>query len=92
MMYFINVFLQECFTDNHPDVEELKKQRIRVFTFISTLSEQCLGSRVYSLKTYLIIDNATITDAGTYIIEITFGSINPITVQQEINVVVGGMC
>ena len=53
------------------------------------LSEQCIGSDIYNITTYLIIDNATRADAGTYVVEIIFGSINPITLQVNISVVVG---
>ena len=79
----------QCITDNHPDAEELKEQRIRFYFLISILSQQCLGSRIYSLKTYLIIDNATSADAGTYVVEMTSGLLNSITLQLNISVVVG---
>ena len=68
---------------------ELKDQRIRFYFLVSTLSEQCLGSHIFSLTSYLIIDNATSADAGTYVVEITSGSINPITLQVNISVAVG---
>ena len=68
---------------------ELKNQRIRFYFFVLTLSEQCVGSRIFSLTTYLIIDNATSADAGTYVVEMTSGSSNPITLQVNISVVVG---
>jgi hypothetical protein len=77
-----------CTTDNHPNVPELKKQRIRLFFSLTTLGEQCLGSDIFSVKTYLIIDNATSADAGNYTVNITFGATKPDIVEQIINVVV----
>ena len=75
--------------DTHFDVPELKKRRIRLYFLLTTLSEQCLGSKIYRAKTYLIIDSATSDDAGDYIVNITFGFANPIIVEENINVVVG---
>ena len=68
---------------------ELKDQRIRFYFLVSTLSEQCVGSHIFSLTTYLIIDNATSADAGTYVVEITSGLFKQITVQVNISIVVG---
>ena len=93
-MNLLNYHLQglNCITANYPNVPELKKQRIRLFFLLTTLSEQCLGSNIYSVKTSLIIDNATRADAGNYVVNITFGAINPDIVEQIINVVVGMCC
>ena len=89
LINFFSLQGPNCFTDNHPDVPE---QRIRLFFLLTTLSEQCLGSRIYSVKTSLIIDNATRADAGNYVVNITFGVINPVIVEQIIYVVVGMCC
>ena len=93
-MNLLNYHLQglNCTTDNLPNVAEQKKQRIRLYFILTTLGEQCLGSNIYSVKTYLIIDNATSADAGNYTVNITFGAINPDIVEQIINVIVGMCC
>ena len=49
----------------------LRKNRIRSYVLTRTLNEECVGSSIYSLETYLIIDNATESDAGTYEVTLT---------------------
>ena len=81
--------LQECYIDTYPYAEVLKKQRIRFYMLVRTSSIQCQGTIEYSLTTYLIIDNATSADAGTYVVTVTTGSHSPISVQENITVVIG---
>ena len=92
MYNYVHVFsLQDCGIFNHPDREELLMQRIRSYSFQKTLAEQCQGSTIYGITTYLIIDNATSADAGTYEVTVTSGHLDPTSVKEIINVVVG-MC
>ena len=78
-----------CTIANHPGIVELKDRRIRFYFLSTILSEQCLGSKIYTVRTYLVIDDATSDDAGNYTFNITFGSASPIILEETIDVVVG---
>ena len=86
------MFLQNnCTRHSHPNREKLIMQRVRLYHVRRTISEQCGGSTIYGITTYLIIDNATSADAGTYEVTVTSGHLDLTSVKEIINVVVG-MC
>ena len=49
----------------------LRRNRVRSYKITQTINEECVGSSIFSLETYLIIDNATESDAGTYEVTLT---------------------
>lgn len=85
------ILLQSCGNDTHPDVELLREKRIRSYFYSRTISENCLGSSVFSIETYLIIDNATDEDAGRYIVNVTSLNARVFSAVEEVTVIVG-MC
>ena len=52
------------------------------------MSTECSGSSLYSLETYLIVDNATESDAGTYLVNVTTPQYNEPETEQ-VNVTIG---
>ena len=56
---------------------------------LRTIKAECVGSTVYSLETYLVIDNATESDAGTYVVNATIQQHTFLPVTKKVKVVVG---
>ena len=71
--------------DTHPDTPRIRSNRVRTYVITRTITE-CVGSSLYSLKTYLIVDNATEGDAGTYLVNVTTPQYNEIG---QVNVSIG---
>ena len=69
----------------------LRRNRVRSYVITRTINKECVGSSIISLETYLINDNATESDAGTY--EVTL--ISQLEVQRryietgQVNVTIG---
>ena len=54
---------------------------------LRTINAECVGLSVYSLETYLVIDNATESDAGTYVVNATIQHIFlPVTEEVKVEV------
>ena len=68
----------------------LRSRRIRSYLFLRTINKECVESALYSLETYLIIDNATETDAGTYEVTVTTRNLPKVYREiKEVNVSIG---
>ena len=84
---FIYLLQGICGNHTHPNERILRSQRIRSYFMKRTLNQECVGSSVHSVETYLIIDNATEADAGTY--AVTVKAIQQsVTVKDEVNVTI----
>ena len=88
MQFVITTFLpQECHNDSHPEADNLKQQRIRLYHTKDVIhQDDCQSTIVYKLKSYLIIDNATEEDSGEYTINVTttYPGFTPITVTRSV--------
>ena len=87
VLYGITFLPQECHIDNHPETENLRQQRIRVYhTTDVTHQDDCQNIIIYKLKSYLIIDNATEEDSGEYTLEVTttYPGFTPITLIRSV--------
>lgn len=80
------LLFQECRPDNHSDADELKRKRVRLYTHIRTTDRDCRGAVSYTRENYLIIDNATGSDAGDYSVTV-YGADK--TMQKNFSIVVG---
>ena len=74
--------------DNDPRSDILRSNRVRTYVAARAMSTECDGSSLYSLETYLIVDNATEGDAGTYLVNVTTPQYNEPETEQ-VNVTVG---
>ena len=78
----------ECGNHTHPNGDMLRSQRVRFYAMPRKLNEECVGSSVYSLETYLIVDNATEADAGVYVVNVQdIGQVA--SLDDQVNVTVG---
>ena len=75
--------------DTHTDAPRKRLRRVRSYFFSRVSSTGCLGPDTYSLESYLIVDNATVSDSGNYTFRVTTNTFPPRTVQEDINVVIG---
>ena len=74
----------------HTDAHSLRTQRIRsYFKSLTVVESKCLGTGVESLLSYLIIDNATASDAGMYTVNVTTQEIKVFNDIADVNVTVG---
>ena len=74
--------------DNDPRSYILRSNRVRTYLAARAMSTECAGSSLYSLETYLIVDNATESDAGTYLVNVTTPQYNEAETEQ-VNVTIG---
>jgi serine/threonine protein kinase len=80
----------ECGNHTHPNGDMLRSQRVRFYAMPRKLNEECVGSSVYSLETYLIVDNATEADAGVYVVNVQdIGQVASLDDQVNVTVVCG---
>ena len=87
MYKLLSYFLfQECKPDTHPDADKLKRKRVRLYTHLRTTDHDCGGTISYTRENYLIIDNATGSDAGDYSVTVHGAGI---TMQKNFSIVVG---
>lgn len=63
--------------------------RIRSYSFTRDVSQNCVGQKVSSLETYLVVENATVSDAGTYTVTYIAGSF---VESRTVNVSIGECC
>ncbi|CAI8030934.1 hypothetical protein GBAR_LOCUS17558, partial [Geodia barretti] len=76
-----------CVRDNDPRSDILRSNRVRTYLAARAMSTECAGSSLYSLETYLIVDNATESDAGTYLVNVTTPQYNePETEQVNVTI------
>ena len=78
----------ECGNHTHPDGDKLRSQRVRFYVMSRKLNSECVGSSVYSLETYLIVDNATEADAGVYVVNVQ-NVVQSVSLDDQVNVTVG---
>ena len=72
--------------DTHPDTPRIRSNRVRTYVITRRIITECVGSSLYSLERYLIVDNATEGDAGTYLVNVTTPQYNEIG---QVNVSIG---
>ncbi|CAI8041695.1 Fibroblast growth factor receptor 3 [Geodia barretti] len=77
----------ECGNHTHPDGDKLRSQRVRFYVMSRKLNSECVGSSVYSLETYLIVDNATEADAGVYVVNVK-NIVQSVSLDDQVNVTV----
>ena len=80
------MLFQECRPDTHPGADELRGKRVRLYTHLRTIDRDCRGAISYTQENYLIIDNATGSDAGDYSVTVHGAGI---TMQKNFSIVVG---
>ena len=88
-----NNLFQECPYDNHTDAAELRKGRVRSYLVTYTITPDCPCGcpdvTTYILENYLIIDNATESDAGDYTFTANIHGADPTTIQRNFSTIVG---
>ena len=80
----------DCGNFTHPDGPMLRSNRIRSYVITRTVNRECVGSSIYSLETYLIIDDARETDAGTYQVKVIPQLQRGYATEEQVNVSIGG--
>ena len=80
---------QECRPDTHPGADELRRKRVRLYTHLRGIDHDCRGAISYTRENYLIIDNATGSDAGDYSFTVTIHDTVSITMQRNFSIVIG---
>ena len=90
---FNNNLFQECLYDNHTDAAELRRGRVRSYLVTYTITPNCSCGcpdvTTYILENYLIIDNATESDAGDYTFTANIHGADPTTIQRNFSTIVG---
>ena len=88
---FNNNLFQECPYDNHTDAAELRRGRVRSYLVTYTITPNCSCGcpdvTTYILENYLIIDNATESDAGDYTFTANIHGADPTTIQRNFTIV-----
>ena len=80
---------QECWIDPSTDAHSKRLQHVRSYFLSRVSSTGCLGPAAYTLESYLIVDNATVSDSGNYTFSVTTNTFPPRTVQEDINILIG---
>ena len=83
------MLFQECDDDKHNGAVELRKKRVRSYIFRRTITPDCRAETTFILECYLIIDNATVSDAGEYTFTASIFGGDPTKLQRNLNIVVG---
>ena len=87
------MLFQECGDDEHPSTAELRKKRVRSYIFRRKITPDCsCGCRAattFILECYLIIDNATVSDAGEYTFTAIILGRDRTTLQRNFSIEVG---
>ena len=87
------MLFQQCGDDPHTGADELRKKRVRSYVFRRSITPdcpcRCQAATTFILECYLIIDNATVSDAGEYTFTANIFGRDSTTLQRNFNIVVG---